>query len=86
MFFVVLNPDKTPDKRFFFSMADAQQAIADLEPDILLQAHYQVHPIFSLDDLDRLKIKPQIEQVYVEKFDGEYVGQEPAEIIDLRRR
>ncbi len=83
MFFVVLKPDKTPMEAPFMSMADAQAAIAVAEPDIVLQSKYQIHPIHQLSDLKSLAVKHR-ETVVIEKFDGEYVGQPPVEVVEFK--
>lgn len=81
LLYVVLKPDKTPLPAPYLSMADAQIAIAEIEPDVLAQAAYQIHPIASPADAERLKIKVQIDWK-LEKFDGEYVGQAPTEVLE----
>lgn len=80
--YVVLRPDKTPMAEPFVNMADAQKAIAALEPDVIAQGAYQIHPITSFEDLKRLNVKP-MEKVRLEKFDGEYVGQAPVEVVEF---
>lgn len=82
MFYVVLKPDKKPIETPFLDMASAQQAIAEVEPDIVRQAQYTIHPISQLSDLRQLSVRP-CEKVKLEKFDGEYVGQEPVEVIEF---
>ncbi len=83
MFYVVLKPDKTPMESPFLVMADAQTAIAEAEPDIVLQGKYSIHPIHNLSDLKALGVKHR-ETVTIEKFDGEYVGQAPVEVIEFK--
>lgn len=83
LFYVVLKPDKTPVETPFLTQPDAQAAIEALEPDILVQGKYQIHPISQLSDLRLLSVKP-CEKIKLEKFDGEYVGQEPVEVIELQ--
>jgi hypothetical protein len=83
MFFVVLKPDKTPMETPFLTMGDAQKAVAAVEPDIVLQSNYRIHPIHNLSDLKSLGVKHR-ETVIVEKFDGEYVGQEPVEVVEFK--
>lgn len=83
LFFVVLKPDKKPLETPFLTMADAQQGIAALEPDVLEQSKYQIHPIHQWSDLRQLSVKP-MEKVKLEKFDGEYVGQAPVEVIEFQ--
>lgn len=79
--FVVLKPDKTPLPAPYLSMADAQTAIAKIEPDILVQSTYQIHPLQSSQDAERLRIKVNVSWT-LEKFDGEYVGQAPLEVLE----
>lgn len=83
MFFVVLKPDKTPLESPFMTMAAAQDAIAAAEPDIVLQSNYRIHPIHNLSDLKSLGVKHR-ETVVIEKFDGEYVGQAPVEVVEFK--
>lgn len=82
MFFVVLKPDKTPMESPFMTMADAQAAVTEAEPDIVLQSNYRIHPIHNLSDLKALGVKHR-EKVTIEKFDGEYVGQPPVEVVEF---
>jgi hypothetical protein len=82
LFYVVLKPDKTPLQTPFLSMADAQQEIDAVEPDMLKRSKYQIHPISQLSDLRQLSVKP-CEKITIEKFDGEYVGQAPVEVIEF---
>jgi hypothetical protein len=84
--FAAVKPDKSP-LGLFITMKDAQDAIAADEPDIIKQGQYQIHPIpedpdEAQDLLGVLKLKI-VETWKVEKFDGEYVGQEPVEIVEL---
>lgn len=83
MFYVVLKPDKTPMESPFMTMADAQAAVAQAEPDIVLQSNFRIHPIHNLSDLKALSVT-QRETVVIEKFDGEYVGQAPVEVIEFK--
>lgn len=83
MFFVVLKPDKTPMESPFMTMADAQAEIARVEPDIVLQSNYRIHPIHNLSDLKALNVKHR-ETVVIEKFDGEFVGQAPVEVVEFQ--
>lgn len=82
MFYVVLRPDKTPMQSPFLDTTTAQTAIAAEEPDVLKQAKYQIHPIHKLDDLKTLHVKHR-ETVRIEKFDGDYVGQAPVEVVEF---
>jgi hypothetical protein len=82
LFYVVLRPDKTPLQTPFLEMGRAQQAIRDEEPDPIAQSKYQIHPISQLSDLRLLNVKP-CEKVILEKFDGEYVGQPPVEVVEV---
>jgi hypothetical protein len=82
LFYVVLKPDKTPLQTPFLSMADAQQEIDAVEQDVLERSKYQIHPISQLSDLRQLSVKP-CEKITIEKFDGEYVGQAPVEVIEF---
>jgi hypothetical protein len=79
--FVVLKPDKTPIETPFLDMASAQQAIAAVEPDVIEQGKYQIHPIRDPGDADRLKLKVIVDWK-LEKFDGEFVGQPPVEVLE----
>jgi hypothetical protein len=79
--YVVLKPDKTPLPAPYLSMGDAQAAIAEIEPDVIAQCGYQIHPLESAQDAERLKIKIQVDWK-LEKFDGEYVGQAPTETLE----
>lgn len=83
MFFVVLKPDKTPMESPFMTMEAAQQAVAAAEPNIVLQSNYRIHPIHNLSDLKSLGVKHR-ETVTIEKFDGEYVGQAPVEVVEFK--
>jgi hypothetical protein len=67
----------------FMTMGEAQQAIAAVEPDIVLQGKYSIHPIHNLSDLKSLGVKHR-ETVTIEKFDGEYVGQAPVEVVEFK--
>jgi hypothetical protein len=82
LFYVVLKPDKTPLQSPFLTMADAQQEIDAIEPDILERSKYQIHPISQLSDLRQLSVKP-CEKITIEKFDGDYVGQPPVEVLEF---
>lgn len=67
------------------SMLSAQQAIADREPDPIEQNKYQIHPITPENRREKeeelgLRV---VETWTLEKFDGEYVGQSPAEVIHI---
>lgn len=81
MLFVVLKPDKTPMERPFVDMGEAQDAIKAVEPDIVEQGKYQIHPINDPKDADRLRLKINVAWK-LEKFEGEYVGQEPLEVLE----
>jgi hypothetical protein len=80
--YAVLRPDKTPLPAPCLSMAEAQQAIADLEPDPVKQGEYQIHPLnlANPDEAEQLKIKV-IERVEIAMFDGERQGQEPVQVV-----
>lgn len=78
--YVALKPDKTP-LGIYLDMGAAQTAIAVDEPCIIKQGMYQIHPIQSPKDADALKLKINIEY-RLEKFDGDYIGQEPIEVIE----
>jgi hypothetical protein len=80
MFFAALKPDKTP-LGAYPSMKAAQDAIAADEPDVLRQSQYQIHPIQSPADADALKLKVCVHWK-LEKFDGEFAGQAPAEVLE----
>ena len=84
--FAAVKPDKKP-LGLYATMKEAQDAIAADEPDIIKQGLYQIHPIPDDPDerqelLGILKLKV-IETWKIEKFDGEYVGQEPVEVVEL---
>jgi hypothetical protein len=82
MYFAVLKPDKTPIPDIFSDMASAQYAVAAIEPDIIKQGSYQIHPVShdnEAKDLERIGLK-SIEVWTLRKFDGEYVGQPPVEV------
>jgi hypothetical protein len=78
--YVALKPDKTP-LGIYPDMGDAQGAIAIAEPCIIKQGLYQIHPIRTQGDADALKLKINI-SYRLEKFDGEYTGQSPVEVIE----
>ena len=78
--YVALKPDKSP-LGIYPDMAAAQTAIACHEPCIIRQGLYQIHPIQSPKDADVLKLKINIHYC-LEKFDGDYVGQAPIEVIE----
>jgi hypothetical protein len=82
LFYVVLKPDKKPVESPFLTMKDAQDEIERIEPDIVLRSQYQIHPISQLSDLRQISVKP-CEKIKLEKFDGEYVGQAPVEVIEF---
>lgn len=69
MIYAVVNPSGQPIGPFA-SMADAQAAIAELEPDIIAQGLYKIHPIANARDAEAAKINV-IWKVKLEKFDGE---------------
>lgn len=77
--FVALKPDKTP-LGAYPDMKAAQDAIAEVEPDVVAQGLYQIHPIRSERDAEALKLKIHIHYC-LEKFDGDYVGQAPIEVL-----
>ncbi len=77
--FVALGPDKKP-LGLYPDMTAAQEGIAAAEPDVLKQSLYQIHPIRSPRDADALKLKIEITYC-LEKFDGDYVGQAPIEVL-----
>lgn len=81
MLYVVLRPDKTPLSEPFLDMGEAQRAIEHLESDTKVRETYQIHPISGPADAEALKIKV-IETWTLEKFDGEYVGQAPVEVVE----
>jgi hypothetical protein len=84
MIYVALRPQTGPKPDplgVYVSMKAAQDAIAEAEPNVLLQALYQIHPLASQKDADALYLK--VTCAYrLEKFNGEYVGQEPTEVIE----
>lgn len=86
MTFVAIKPDTKP-LGLYHTMADAQEAIAMDEPDILKQAQYQIHPVPD-DPVERADmssiLKLKITETWaISKFDGEYVGQDPVEVVEL---
>lgn len=82
-FYVVLRPNKTPVETPFLNMVAAQEEIKKLEPDEILQSRWQIHPIHNLNELKSLGVKHR-ETVSIAKFDGEYVGQEPVEVVEFK--
>jgi hypothetical protein len=78
--YVALKPDKSP-LGIYPDMSAAQTAIEVMEPDILKQGLYQIHPIRTPGDADALKLKLQI-HYRLEKFDGDYTGQAPVEVLE----
>jgi len=80
MFYVVLKPDKTPMESPFLSMQEAQQAVAAIEPDIVLQAKYQIHPLADAKDAERLSIKV-LWKIEIEKRNGDDQSQPPVETV-----
>jgi hypothetical protein len=82
LFFVVMKPDKTPVDSPFLDMKSAQDEIERIEPDLLMRSKYQIHPISQLSDLRQIGVRP-CEKITLEKFDGEYIGQAPVEVIEF---
>lgn len=82
LFYVVLKPDKTPVDAPFLDMKSAQDEIDQLEPDAVKRSAYQIHPISQLSDLRQIGVRP-CEKIRIEKFDGDYVGQAPVEVIEF---
>jgi hypothetical protein len=78
--YVALKPDKSP-LGIYPDMREAQKAIAIDEPCIIKQGLYQIHPIQSPKDADALKLKIDI-HYRLEKFEGDYTGQAPIEVIE----
>lgn len=83
LFYCVLKPDKKPLETPFLTMQAAQEAVAAIEPDIIEQGKYRICPISKLSDLRDLNVRP-CETVVIEKFDGEYVGQAPVEVVEFK--
>lgn len=83
LFYVVMKPDKTPVETPFLSQSAAQDAIGALEPDVMKQSNYVIYPISKLSDLRDINVKP-CETATIEKYDGEYVGQAPVEVIERK--
>lgn len=83
LFYVVMKPDKKPVERPFLSQTDAQAEIERIEPDLLERNKYVIYPISQLSDLRDISVRP-VEVVTLEKFDGEYVGQAPVEVIERK--
>jgi hypothetical protein len=52
------------------SMREAQDWISELEPDVLEQGKWQIHPIASPEDAERAQIK-LCWTLKLEKFEGE---------------
>lgn len=80
MFFVALTPERKP-LGLYRSMREAQEAIAAAEPDVVRQGTYQIHPIGGQRDADQAGLKLSV-HYRLEKFDGDYVGQAPVEVIE----
>lgn len=78
--YVALKPDKTP-LGIYPDMGAAQGAIERDEACVIRQGLYQIHPINTPGDADALKLKVQI-HYRLEKFEGEYSGQAPVEVIE----
>lgn len=78
--YVALKPDKTP-LGIYPDMGAAQAAIAVDEPCVIRQGLYQIHPIQTPKDADALKLKINI-HYRLEKFEGDYAGQAPVEVIE----
>jgi hypothetical protein len=78
--YVAQKPDKSP-LGIYPDMGAAQAAIAVDEPCIIKQGLYQIHPISSQKDADALKLKINIHYC-LEKFDGDYAGQQPVEVLE----
>jgi hypothetical protein len=78
--YVALKPDKSP-LGIYPDMGAAQAAIAVDERCIIKQGLYQIHPISSQKDADALKLKINIHYC-LEKFDGDYAGQQPVEVLE----
>lgn len=68
MLYVAFTPDGKP-LEVRTSMADAQALIAEIEPDVVEQGRYVIHPISGPADAERLKIN-LIWKIKLEKFDG----------------
>lgn len=77
--YAALKPDRSP-LGIYADMPAAQLAIATVEPDVIKQSLYQIHPIGDSRDADALNLKIQVHYC-LEKFDGTYTGQEPVEVI-----
>ncbi len=69
MIYAIRKPDGTIHPVPADSMASAQNLIAILEPDVVEQGKWQIHPIAGPDDAERLKIN-LIWKLRLEKFDG----------------
>jgi RecG-like helicase len=83
LFYVVMKPDRTPVETPFLTQTEAQQEIEAIEPDVLKRNHYVIYPISQLSDLRDISVKP-CETITLEKFDGEFVGQAPVEVIERK--
>jgi predicted secreted hydrolase len=69
MIYAVRAPDgSVPGARV--SMAEAQQWIAEMEPDVLRQADWQIHPIDSPADAEAAKVRLQW-HIRLDKFEGD---------------
>lgn len=69
MIYVVVTAEGKP-LGGYPSMRDAQEAIAAVEPDVVLQGTYKIHPIANPGDAERVKLN-LIWKITVDKFDGE---------------
>ncbi len=67
--FAIRKPDGSVLPAAEPSMKAAQDRIAELEPDVLLQAKWQIHPISSRRDAEAARIDMHW-TLTVEKFDG----------------
>lgn len=67
MLYVAFRPDGSP-AGVRASMADAQALIAEIEPDVMEQCKYQIHPVKDPEDAERLKINLHW-KITIEKFD-----------------
>jgi hypothetical protein len=81
--YVVVKPDQTLIKEGFASMTSAQEAIEAIEQDVIARNQYAIHPINDTDDARQFGAKVN-GKIVLERFNGEYVGQAPVEVIERK--
>ncbi len=70
MIFAIRKPDGQVLSEAKLTMREAQERIAELEPDIVEQGKWQIHPLDSQEDCERARIK-MVWKLKLEKFEGE---------------